>query len=150
MDQFVFVPNARVPFSYTTSAALGLRTITPGLMPTDGGSVPRILRGLNKFSAWGYAPAFMIHDWIFHAKKRGIAPDGGISFEMSAAIMAEVIKTLMEAGYADFSGRPQRLPKAEDTLYLMHVAVSSSIARRLWDNNATAEDVVASGGGLTV
>lgn len=131
MDEFIFVPDENNVFSYTTSSG---RIIKPQQMETDGGSVPRILRGLKKFSSWGYAPAFIIHDWLFTAKKCNHHPDTNWTFSDSALVMAEAMKTLMEKGFQDYDGKTVKLDKAEDTLYLMYLAVKSSIAENLWNN----------------
>lgn len=48
MDDFVFLSDPQTPFSYERANG---RTITPLRMNTDGGSIPRILRGLKKFSS---------------------------------------------------------------------------------------------------
>ena len=142
VDAFVFTPNASTPFLYRASSDFGERVIQPGLMPTDGGSTPRLLRGLTQFSSWGYTPAFILHDWIFYAKKRHALGDGNVkehawSFDESALIMAEAMKTLMEVGYRDFSGAERRIAKAEDILYLMYLGVSSFICKAVWDDNST-------------
>lgn len=136
MDSFIFVPDPSFPFTYTTS---GGRVIKPRVMETDGGSIPRILRGLKKFSSWGYAPAFIIHDWLFVAKKCQAAPDNDWEFAETAGVMAEAMKTLMEAGYQSYRGETFKLEKAEDTLYLMYQAVSSSIAQNLWDDDTSVQ-----------
>lgn len=150
MDEFVFVPDRTAPFAYRTSAALGGRLITPGLMRTDGGSIPRVLRGHTRFSSWGYAPAFLIHDWIFHAKKAQVTTEHSWTFEESADVLGEIMRTMMTreyrraggqidvGGYVDFSGRRRFLEKAEDTLFLIHTAVRSFVARDLWDDDSTA------------
>lgn len=134
MDDFVFDAHSSNQFSYKTSKG---QIITPQLMFTDGGSVPRILRGLKKFSSWGYAPAFIVHDWLFTAKKCNYMPDGGVDFHATAEIMAEAMKTLMTKGYKDFSGKVVKIDKAEDTLYLMYQAVNSFVAKKLWDDNTS-------------
>jgi hypothetical protein len=134
MDSFVFSPDPSQPFNYTTSEG---RIIEPKLMHTDGGSVPRILRGLKKFSSWGYAPAFIVHDWLFTAKKCQYGPDRDFTFLESAQIMAEAIKTLMEVGFTDFNGNNIKLEKAEDTMYLMYLAISSFIAEDVWEDEST-------------
>jgi hypothetical protein len=134
MDDFVFIPDQKQPFSYVTSEG---RTIAPGVMQTDGGSIPRILRGLKKFSSWGYAPAFMVHDWLFTAKKCRFAPDTDWTFPQSALIMAEAMKTLMEVGFHDYEGHLIKLEKTEDTLYLMYQAVNSFIAEDLWNDTSS-------------
>ncbi|MCG8508606.1 MAG: DUF1353 domain-containing protein [Rhodospirillales bacterium] len=132
MDKFVFMPDPDQPFAYTTAAG---RKIEPRTMYTDGGSTPRILRGLKKFSSWGYAPAFIVHDWLFTAKKCQHQPDTDWTFPQSALVMAEAIKTLMEVGFVNFKGDTVRLNKAEDTLYLMYHAVNSFIAKDIWEDD---------------
>lgn len=131
MDNFVYIPDPDEPLTYRTITG---QLIAPGTMYTDGGSIPRILRGLKKFSSWGYAPAFMIHDWLFTARKCGYAPDADWSFPDSARIMAEVMKSLMEDGFVNFAGERVVLNKAEDTLFLMYLAVRSPIAKSLWNS----------------
>jgi len=139
MDNFIHIPDKNEPFFYTTSDK---RVIQPRLMQTDGGSIPRILRGLKKFSSWGYAPAFIVHDWLFTAKKCGHEPDTDWTFPQSALVMAEAMKTLMEVGYINYSGKLEKIEKAEDTLYLMYQAVSSFIAEDLWEDDSSVNCIV--------
>lgn len=134
-DNFVFVPDESHPFSYTTSQGIVIR---PQLMYTDGGSIPQILRGLKKYSSWGYAPAFIIHDWIFAAKRCSYSLDSRWTLEDAALIMAEAIKTLIVVGFEDYEGKSFTLDKSEDTLYLMYHAVKSRIAKNLWDDDSRA------------
>ncbi|PLX41382.1 MAG: hypothetical protein C0605_05670 [Hyphomicrobiales bacterium] len=129
--RFIFLPDKTNAFSYRTATG---RTITPGLMNTDGGSVPLILHPIPKFSAWGYGPGYIIHDWIFIAHKCGTAPDNNISFKDSAIILAEALKTLMVVGFDDYDGARRMMPKSEDALYLIYLAVRSKIAEGLWRN----------------
>ncbi len=136
MDSFIFIPTADMPFTYTSSAG---RVIAPKVMETDGGSIPRILRGLKKYSSWGYAPAFIIHDWLFAAKKCKYPPDTDWSFPEAAEIMAEAMKTLMEVGYTNYAGAQAHLEKAEDTLYLMYQAVNSFVAEDIWLDDSSAK-----------
>jgi hypothetical protein len=133
-DAFVFLPDATKAFTYTTSAKLGSKTVTPRLMLTDGGSIPRILWGFSNFSPWGYAPGYMVHDWLFVSHKCKFLPDNTWTFEQSATILAECIKTLMEVGFTDYDGTTRKLVKAVDTLYLIHKAVGSDIARGYWND----------------
>lgn len=133
-DSFVYVPDPVQPFSYTTSTG---RKITPRVMDTDGGSIPRLLWPSSKFSPWGYAPGYMIHDWVFIAHKCKHEPDTDWTFPQSALLLAEVIKTLIEVGFTDFDGQAHRLEKQEDTLYLIYQAVNSSIAEKLWNDPST-------------
>ena len=118
-------------FAYVTSNG---RRIAPGKMDTDGGSIPKVLHAVGNFTPWNYGPAFIVHDWIFVAHKCNTAPDNDIDFETSARIMAEALKTLMEVGFTNVDGQVQKFPKAEDTLYLMYLAVKTPFAKRLWDD----------------
>jgi hypothetical protein len=127
--RFIFDPSIGGEFFYTTSE--GIR-ITPGKMETDGGSIPLILQALPKFSAWGYAPAYLMHDWLFVSHKCGGATAAKVEFPQSALLLAEAIKTLMEVGYVDYDKSTRKFPKSEDTLYLMYKAVNSSVAENLW------------------
>lgn len=77
--------------------------IVPGTIETDGGSVPRALWNRRGFTPWTYAPAYLIHDWLYEAHRRGApggeAQDGTPLYytkEQADWIMAEVIKTQME------------------------------------------------------
>lgn len=146
MDQFIYQPDPVEPFQYITSSTFDHRRIQPGPMPTDGGSIPRVLRGFTQFSSWGYAPAFMIHDWMFHTRGHGEDVQKPWTFEESALVMAEIMKTLMVAGYVDHAGQRQKLGKAEDVLYCMFVAVSSTVARRSWDATPVPD---SAGAGMT-
>jgi hypothetical protein len=141
-DEFVFQPDPTGPFAYRTAAGA---VIQPRLMYTDGGSIPRILRGLKNFSSWGYAPAFIIHDWLFTAKKCDFAPDNTHRFEETATLMAEGMKSLMENGFINFLGHGQKLPKSASTVYLMYLAVRSPAARKVWDDDATVTCLVPTG-----
>jgi hypothetical protein len=128
-DKFVYVPGRRGQTLAFETATTG-RLIEPGLMYTDGGSIPRFARAFQGFSPWGYAPAYIIHDWIFYGHHcyldRGLSdqaryadairfadvngdeslPHGHprrhpVTFDESALILAEVIKTLIDYGQVD-------------------------------------------------
>jgi hypothetical protein len=40
-------------------------------MYTDGGSIPRLFWSVKGFSPWGYGPAYVLHDWLFHQHRCG-------------------------------------------------------------------------------
>jgi hypothetical protein len=65
-------------------------------MYTDGGSIPRFLWGVKGYSPWSYAPAYIVHDWLFEAHHCGYTPDNRYSFEDSVAVLAEGLKAVME------------------------------------------------------
>lgn len=120
-DLFMFVPNEQWPFSFTRSNG---EVISPGLMVTDGGSVPRPLWAIRNYSPWGYAPAFIVHDWLYQQKHCAASP---YNYKDAAWIMSEAIKTMVED-----KGGPGRGEKF--VIYSMHEAVSSPIAAQLWEN----------------
>jgi hypothetical protein len=149
-DKFVYVPGPPgLNFAFETSNG---RIIEPGMMYTDGGSIPRFAQIFKGFSPWGFGPAYIVHDWIFYAQHCYIdrfEPDkaqyddarrfadvygtggyGPIDFNMSAQILAEVIKTIID----DQEVRPENVPAA-----VISSAVDSVFALALW-NEAGACD----------
>jgi hypothetical protein len=63
-DVFLFIPDHSDPLVFTRHNG---ERISPGRMLTDGGSIPRPLWILRSYSPWGYAPAFVVHDWLYEA-----------------------------------------------------------------------------------
>jgi hypothetical protein len=104
---FVYVPAPGNELAFTRVSAKGKeQVIRPTMMYTDGGSIPKIGQVFKGFSPWGYAPAYMVHDWLFRARQcirdgkatKAEAVVAEISFLESAQIIAEAIKTLQEEG----------------------------------------------------
>lgn len=138
--RFVFVPHPDDPLTFTRSDD---RVIRPGMMYTDGGSIPRAAQAFNGLSPWGYAPAYMIHDWLFHARhclNDGAAtPDqsglADLSFEESARILAEAIQTLVKA---------RKVERRDVAAGAISWAVASPVARSRWGvKGACAGEVVS-------
>jgi hypothetical protein len=140
-DRFVYWPKTKDPLTFTLAPALqsklGISTIRPGLMYTDGGSIPRALRAFDGFSPWGYGPAYIMHDWIFaahHCLVQG-RPDPKepeeyekvkrFTFDDSAELLAEVMKTLMV---------DQKVRTKPDVFNAISFGVDSVVARNLWDS----------------
>ncbi len=121
-DTFRFLKHPTDPLRFTRFDGT---KIVPGTMITDGGSIPAALRAVKTYSPWGFGPAFVIHDWLFQMKSCKLPGYEKLTFEQSADIMAEVIKTMMEN---EKYGKPDKL-----TLYSMHKAVLSSYAKEMWD-----------------
>jgi hypothetical protein len=119
-DCFVYSPNPSNPFRFERS---GNKPVTPQRIYTDGGSIPRVLWAFPQFSPWGYAPAYVVHDWLFEAHHCHV-PDSDVPFEESATILLEAIKTQMEDN-----------PDVKDVTaaFLIYEAVRTPIARRVWD-----------------
>ena len=121
-DCFVFEPNPEKPFRFTRAPLVGGASIQPGRMYTDGGSVPRVLWGFPQFSPWGYAPAYIVHDWLFAQKHCG--DPAQVTFEESAKILLEVLRTQMDANES---------VKNVKAAYLIYRAVQTRIAQEAWD-----------------
>jgi len=135
-DYFLFIPNPDDPLTLTRADGT---TIQPGVMYTDGGSVPRFLWGVPGLSPWGYAPAYMMHDWLFVAQHCEFEPDNQYSFEDSIDVIAEALKAIMvdnpdARNYFAFDG--------------IVLATGTTIARNLWDRgacNSPEDDLQISG-----
>lgn len=120
-DKFILVPDKDKPLTFVRYNS---ESIIPGLMYTDGGSIPRPFQVFRDYSPWGYAPAFIIHDWLFHARHCKIPGYERYDVEDAAWIMSEVMKTMMEE---------PKIGVHKLTLYSMFEAVRSPIAKDLWD-----------------
>lgn len=142
-DCFAYRPDALDGLSFQDSTG---RTITPETIFTDGGSIPRLLWGIPQLSPWGYAPAYIVHDWMFEAHR---CEKEDYTFEDSVRVLSEVIKTLMES---------ERWGVARDklALYAISKAVGSPIAKGLWNRgkcNAACADIdpdLMDGGGTVL
>ncbi|MEM6309574.1 MAG: hypothetical protein AAF754_05940 [Pseudomonadota bacterium] len=139
--RFVYVPDTRGGKGLTFhrgGAAGDVTTITPGLMYTDGGSIPRLLQPFNGLNPWGYAPAYMAHDWLFVARKclndDIRTPEykalESLEFDDSVRIMAEAVKALESA---------RRVSDADIDKQAITLAVSSSISQRRWNETGACE-----------
>lgn len=138
--KFVFVPSETPLVFKRDNPDASVTTIEPGMMYTDGGSIPALAQGLKGFSPWGYAPAYMVHDWLFVARKcknDGMADAeqealvGKMSFHESAEIAAEAIKTLVESG---------RVARNDVAGSAISWAVAGPVARGLWNDRGACVD----------
>lgn len=128
---FVFVPNKDPLVFRPGKGSAWTQPIRPEIMYTDGGSIPAVAQALPGLSPWGYAPAYMVHDWLFVARKcltDGQASDAekvvdGKKFQASADIMAELVRTMFSQGMVvrnDVAGQA------------IASAVAGPISERLW------------------
>lgn len=122
-DKFRFISDATDPLRFVRANS---QEIQPGPMFTDGGSIPAPLRAIKSFSPWGYAPAFIIHDWLFVMKQCRLPGYENWDHLKAAEVFSEVMKTVMEN--PKFGG-PNKLVH-----YSMYEAVRSDIARQYWDD----------------
>ncbi|WP_172298403.1 hypothetical protein [Pseudoruegeria sp. HB172150] len=138
--RFVFVPLPNDPLTFERNApGASVQTIRPQIMYTDGGSVPRIAQPLKGLSPWGYAPGYMVHDWLFvakHCNTDGIANAAErevarMTFQESAEVLGEAIKTLIA----------ERRVDANDVAPMsISNAVAGPISRSLWVREGACRD----------
>ena len=120
-NQFIYRPHRFDPLIYSTADG---HKIQPRAMFTDGGSIPRLFWSVSGFGPWDFAPGYIIHDWLFEQHHCKESDWQSYDFPSSALILAEAIKTQMvKAGDRDST-----------IVWAVHEAVSSPIARRLWDS----------------
>ena len=142
--KFVFVPDPANPLTFTRSnTALPGAIVQPGTMYTDGGSIPKIAQLFTGLSPWGYAPAYMIHDWLFTAHH--CIADGSsdpiyetvrdVDFNQSGTILIEAIRTLVAEN---------KVKKNDVAVSLVNTGVRSGTAKRYWnEQGACARDAVS-------
>ena len=107
--KFLYVPLRDRALSFQRAGDAGAaQIITPEAFYTDGGSIPRVVQAFPGFAAWGYGPAYIIHDWLFVARKclnrdrrdqtntasAEMKKLADMTFNDSAVVLAESIKTL--------------------------------------------------------
>ncbi|MFT6425075.1 MAG: hypothetical protein ACJAX2_002189 [Celeribacter sp.] len=123
--QFLYVPVTGNELTFvrpdSSNPSGDSHIIRPEAFYTDGGSIPRSVQAVRGFNAWGYGPAYVIHDWLFVAKKclndAGTSGDlitdemrkiSEMTFAESARVMSETIHSLVkeyDIGWGDeFSG----------------------------------------------
>ena len=124
-DRFRFIPDEEDPLVFTRSNG---DVIEPGEMATDGGSIPRPLWALKNYSPWGYAPGYIVHDWLFEANHCNVEEYADYSLKESGLVLSEVIKTMMED--EKYGG------KNEIVLYSVYLAVTSEVAEELWNSGS--------------
>ncbi|MFZ5964080.1 hypothetical protein ACOXXX_14105 [Thalassococcus sp. BH17M4-6] len=151
--EFLYVPvnDQRLRFTRPVDADApgGPLTIEPEAFYTDGGSVPRAVQALRGLNAWAYGPAYVIHDWVFVARKclndadengqfivdgKNVITDemrkiAGMRFRDSAVLMAETIRTLAQDYDID----------ADASGALVSGVTAGPISRGLWNAREECE-----------
>jgi hypothetical protein len=130
-DEFIYIKGTN-PVSFRPSFFKGAHNIVPETMYTTGGSVPQIFWGIPGLSPWALGPAYIIHDWIFLVHRCDLpAPPEvkAITFDQSAQILAEVGKSLVDAGLIKDN-------KLEEIVW----AVRTKYAQSLWERPPTQKE----------
>jgi hypothetical protein len=133
-NRFLFVPDESDPLTFVRHDG---STIVPETMWTDGGSIPRPFWVLKNFSPWGYGPAFIVHDWLFHMHRCRLPGWEGFDVKIAAQVMSEVMKTLMETPGFDYGDK--------QTVYSMYLAVQTPAAASAWNGQCNPPSILANG-----
>ncbi|WP_140636600.1 DUF1353 domain-containing protein [Methylibium rhizosphaerae] len=120
-NQFIFRPRPDNPLTFVTSAG---RRIQPGVMYTDGGSVPRFFWSMPSFGPWDFGPAYILHDWLFQQHHCKLGDWQKDTLGTTADVLAEAIKTQMT----------RTNQHDAFAVWAIHRAVSSSVAQKRWDS----------------
>lgn len=123
-NKFVYLPDEDNPLRFTRGTDGDV--LQPEEMETDGGSVPRQFWVLKNFSPWGYGPAFVIHDWLFRMQHCQLPGHERYDLETAAVIMSEVMRTLIDDPDFNYGSK--------SSMYLMHEAVKTPVARLTWES----------------
>ncbi|PZM14123.1 hypothetical protein CPY51_12580 [Rhizobium tubonense] len=137
--KFVFVPDPSDRLTFQRGGTGPGQTIVPGVMYTDGGSIPQVFQVFRGLHPWGYAPAYVVHDWLFTAHQ--CLSDGrtdkdyralsDVDFDNSANILGEAIQALIK----------QRQVSRDDVAgSAITAAVASPIARNSWNKKGACAD----------
>lgn len=129
-DRFLYIRSQSDPLTFRRHGSS--EPISPDSFYTDGGSIPRLAWAHPEYSPWRFAPAYIVHDWLFVAHRRGLL-DGWTVYD-AADVMMEAVKTAMESD-PKLRGRT--------TFNVLRAGVRSRIARRLWERRGVSDTLDA-------
>lgn len=124
-DWFVYTPDPGMLLRFVCANG---DVVQPSEMLTDGGSIPRPFRAWKTYSPWGYAHAFVVHDWLFEVHRcptLGAPPVTDYTLEDAADAMTEVMTTMMLTA--------KTVEQDLGALWSMHAAMQTRCARAAWD-----------------
>ncbi len=125
--RFIYVTDSKNPLRFQTRDG---REIKPGRMYTDGGSIPRVFWAFPGFSPWGYAPAYVLHDWLFHQHRcRRDDPPNRYTLAEANQVLDDTIGILFKLNTVE----PNETARA-----LIKWAVDN-FAQRAWDESCDQE-----------
>ena len=103
--EFIYIPDERNPLTFKRMRNKKVvdTIVLDRKFYTDGGSIPRPAQVTEDFSPWKFAPAYLIHDWLFELNHCDLPGAERYNHEIAAQILAEVIKTQMELSKDDAS-----------------------------------------------
>lgn len=107
--RFIYVPDPQDGLRFRGRNG---REIIPKRMYTDGGSIPRLFWSVKGFSPWGYGPAYVLHDWLFHQHRCGQdQPPNDYSLAQANQVLDDAIEILMTTQTVEGNEQTRRLIK---------------------------------------
>lgn len=102
--KFIYVPVPDDELTFQFQSTRAKYTIVPDPIYTDGGSIPKPAQIFKGFSPWDYAPAYILHDWIFVANRclggeyetENMKRVQGMTFIESAELVGAALRTLAD------------------------------------------------------
>jgi hypothetical protein len=116
--RYLHRPDPAAPLQLVRASG---EVIQPGVMVTDGGSVPSVLQVLPDIDPFTYIKAYLIHDWDF--LRHHCDGTYGRTFAEVNATLAEGLYTLMRTG---------EVATIWWNVELVYQGVSSPIGRAVW------------------
>lgn len=141
--RFLYVPVGQDALRFVRPEGKSPRVIEPGVMYTDGGSIPRAAQAFRGFSPWSYGPVYLVHDWLFAARRCVEDPSAtdeqlkvkDMAFQETVDIFVETLKTLE---------RDDRIVARDFSQETVALAIAGPISRNLWARtNACAENTLS-------
>jgi Protein of unknown function (DUF1353) len=147
--RFVYLPVSSNPLTYSFPKGFrfsrnddfnvdeSYRTISPKLMYTDGGSIPRPLWGVDGLSPMDYLPAFMIHDWIYlqhrcHKQNKGeFAGLENFPYERAAIDLA--LGDTLEQLDSQLTAEGQRRPRNAAQVRALIMSAVKTFGNEAWN-----------------
>jgi Protein of unknown function (DUF1353) len=130
--RFIYYPSDRYPLTYSFPEGHPLKTsfgpIKPEAMYTDGGSIPRILWSVHGLSAWEYAPAYILHDWLFQ-RHYCFKDDFKITLEQANAVFRDAL-VLTDLKLAENN---KRAPQNRAQIRALIDGAVRSFSKTAWD-----------------
>lgn len=122
-NQFIYLPDPDKPLRYRSASG---QVIQPRGMYTDAGSIPRLFWSNPGLGPWDFAPGYIIHDWLFEQHHCKVGDWEHVTFEDSATLLAEAMKTQIESATGS---QPQ-----PTIVWAVYEAVRTDAARNIWDS----------------
>lgn len=129
--RFVYVPVPGFELRFIRPEGSVPAVIAPGVMYTDGGSIPRVAQAFRGVSPWSYGPVYIVHDWLFAARRCVQDPEAtpeqlktrDMAFQETVDIFVETLKTLE---------RDRRIVARDFSQDTVASAIAGPISRNLW------------------